>query len=142
MNNSRAILTLFFIILMVPAQARLFLNVSILNKKGIDIGLTLGSELHSVEEVRENQTIELKMRSGIRVVLEANFVEAEEQVEGKNVYGPLSRVEVKGRIINGKNEVIKDFTKEPILIALEKKEKIIHSQDSQLVEIILRPHLK
>lgn len=128
--------------LAIPAQARLLLDVSILNKKGIDIGLTLGSELHSIEEVRTNKPIQLKMRSGIKVILNASFIEVFEKLEEKDLYGPLSKVKVTGRILNSQNVVIKDFEQEPLLIDLEEKKKIIHSQSSQLVEIILKPHLK
>lgn len=138
----RRILCFIFIMVTIPAQARLFLDVSILNKKGIDIGLTLGSELHSVEEVRETKPIQLKMRSGIKVILKASFVEVFEKLEDKDIYGPLSKVKVVGKIISSNNEVIKDFQKEPLVIGLEEKKKIIHSQSSQLVEIILKPHLK
>lgn len=138
----RRILCLIFIMLTVPAQARLFLDVSILNKKGIDIGLTLGSELHSVEEVRATKPIQLKMRSGIKVILEASFVEVFEKLDNLDIYGPISKVKVVGRILSSNNEIIKDFRQEPLIIGLEEKKKIIHSQSSQLVEIILKPHLK
>lgn len=138
----RRFIVFIFIMLAIPAQARLLLDVSILNKKGIDIGLTLGSELHSIEEVRTNKPIQLKMRSGIKVILNASFIEVFEKLEEKDLYGPLSKVKVTGRILNSQNVVIKDFEQEPLLIDLEEKKKIIHSQSSQLVEIILKPHLK
>lgn len=102
----------------------------------------MGSELHSIEEVRTNKPIQLKMRSGIKVILNASFIEVFEKLEEKDLYGPLSKVKVTGRILNSQNVVIKDFEQEPLLIDLEEKKKIIHSQSSQLVEIILKPHLK
>ena len=128
--------------LMTSTQARLFLNVSIINKKGIDIGLTLGSELHSVEEVRSSQPIELKMKSGIKVILETEFIEISSKLEGKEVYGPISKIKVRGKILNFDDNVLKDFRKEPLLISLEEEHKVIYSQSSQLVEIILKPYLK
>jgi len=127
---------------MTSTQARLFLNVSIINKKGIDIGLTLGSELHSVEEVRSSQPIELKMKSGIKVILETEFTEISSKLEGKEVYGPISKIKVRGKILNFDDNVLKDFRKEPLLISLEEEHKVIYSQSSQLVEIILKPYLK
>ena len=122
-------------------HARLFLNVSIVNKKGIDIGLTLGSELHSIEEVRHNEMIVLRMRSGIRLELDAYFIEEREKMVQEEVYGPSSTVFVRGRILDSQNKVLKDFTKEPLEIPLESKRKILHSQESQLVEVTLMPHL-
>ena len=130
------------IMLMTSTQARLFLNVSIINKKGIDIGLTLGSELHSVEEVRSSQPIELKMKSGIKVILETEFIEISSKLEEKEVYGPISKIKVRGKILNFDDNVLKDFRKEPLLISLEEEHKVIYSQSSQLVEIILKPYLK
>lgn len=54
-------------------MARLLLDVSVLNKKGIDIGLTLGSEIHSREEVRRDEDINLAMKSGLSVLLRASL---------------------------------------------------------------------
>ena len=120
---------------------RLFLNVSIVNKKGIDIGLTLGSELHSIEEVRHNETIRLQMRSGIKLELDAYFIEERSQMVEEKVYGPSSTIFVKGKILDSQNKVLKDFTNEPLHISLEEERKILHSQESQLVEVTLKPHL-
>jgi hypothetical protein len=137
-------LILSWCFLVTPAFGRLFLDVSIVNKKGIDIGLTLGSELHSIEEVRHNENILLKMRSGIQVVLDAYFIEERtpiNELEASEVYGPSSFVVVKGKILDSQNKVLKDFTKDPLKIPLEGKQQILHSQESQLVEVTLRPHL-
>ena len=142
---TRPILALFFIsvisLMSVSTQARLFLNVSVVNKKGIDIGLTLGSELHSIEEVRHNEKIFLKMRSGIKLELDAYFIEERSSMYEEEVYGPSSVIHVKGKILDSQNKVLKDFTKEPLKIPLESERKILHSQESQLVEVTLRPHL-
>lgn len=134
---------LFFLYLISigAVQARLFLDVSIVNKKGIDIGLTLGSELHSIEEVRHNEQILLKMRSGIQVLLEAYFIEERGEIDEKESFGPSSYVFVSGKILDSENKVLKDFTKEPLRIPLEEKKQILHSQESQLVEVTLKPHL-
>lgn len=132
---------LFLIVCLNNAQARLFLDVSVINKKGIDIGLTLGSELHSIEEVRHNEKIILRMRSGIRLVLEAYFVEERPEYVGGTEFGPSSQIIVEGKILDSQNNVLKDFTKEPVKIDLEEIRKVIHSQESQLVEVTLKPHL-
>lgn len=123
------------------AHARLFLDVSIVNKKGIDIGLTLGSELHSIEEVSHNEKILLKMRSGIQVLLDAYFIEERGELDDKETFGPSSYVIVTGKIMDSQNKVLKDFTNEPLKIPLEEKKQILHSQESQLVEVTLKPHL-
>lgn len=122
-------------------QARLFLDVSIVNKKGIDIGLTLGSELHSIEEVHHNEKILLKMRSGVQVQLDAYFIEEKSEPDKEDGYGPSSYVYVRGKIMDSENKVLKDFTNEPLKIPLEGKKQVLHSQESQLVEVTLRPHL-
>lgn len=118
------------------------MDVSIINKKGIDKGLTLGSELHSIEEVSRKENISLKMRSGIRVILKARFAELEEVADEKNTYGPSSKIKVTGKILNTQGEVLKDFSETPLFITLEESLKVVHSKDSQLVEVSLRPHLK
>ncbi len=55
------------------SHAGLYLDVSVVDKKGIDIGLTLGSEIHSREEVRPKEDITLTMKSGLSVLLRASF---------------------------------------------------------------------
>lgn len=136
-----AIVILISLLSASSAWARLFINVSIVNKKGIDIGLTLGSELHSIEEVRHNEKISLKMRSGIKLELFAYFVEEYSGIEEKDMYGPSSVILVRGRILDSQNNILKDFKDEPLKIPLEEEEKILHSQESQLVEVTLKPHL-
>jgi hypothetical protein len=132
---------IFFLLGLNATHARLFLDVSILNKKGIDIGLTLGSELHSIEEVRHNEDIILRMRSGVKIVLQASFIEEGKDFKGTDEYGPSSKILVKGKILDSQNKVLKDFTNEPVVISLEEEKKVIHSQESQLVEVTLKPHL-
>ncbi len=118
------------------------MDVSIINKKGIDKGLTLGSELHSIEEVNNRENIVLKMRSGIQVILQAKFAELEELSQEEISYGPSSKVRITGKILNAQGNVMKDFSESPLFIPLEESSKVVHSKDSQLVEVSLRPHLK
>lgn len=121
------------------ANAALFLNISIVNKKGIDKGLTLGSELHSIEEVRSDRNIELKMKSGIQVILRAYFPE-EKNLE--HTMGPSHKVVVEGAIFKDNGKLLKSFEKEPVRIALDTPETLTHSQDSQLVELTITPVFK
>lgn len=129
-------------VLTFETHARLFIDISIINKKGIDKGLTLGSELHSVEEVSLDGPISLKMRSGIQVEIMARFVKYDEMKEQNESYGPHSKIRVTGRILDSAGAVMKDFSEAPLFIGLEDTSKVIHSKDSQLVEVSLRPHLK
>ena len=45
--------------------ANLYLNIGMVHKKGIDKGLVLKNELHSLDEVRGKEFIILKMKNGI-----------------------------------------------------------------------------
>lgn len=130
----------FLILMSTTANARLFLNVSMTNKKGIDIGLTLGSELHSIEEVHHSEEIAVKMKSGIQVVLSATFKEFGKDSDG--IYGPSDEVIVRGKIIGSDGVVLKSFDKDALIIPLEQERKVTHSQESQLVEVKIKPHLR
>ncbi len=152
------------------SYARLFLDVSVLNKKGIDIGLTLGSELHSREEVRPKEDISLAMKSGVSVLLRAAFddrvesgaaviseadkVEKPEKVEEakeikkeatpqvSSVIGPSSKVIIRGRVIGVDGQIVKDFFDEPLVVSLGETAIVTYSKDSQLVELKIKPHIK
>jgi hypothetical protein len=132
------ILCLLFLSL--SANARLFLDISVINKKGIDIGLTLGSELHSVEEVREKEAITLAMKSGIKVEINAQFLE--EQSSQHSSYGPNPEVLVRGKIFDDSGSVLKNFDETPLKVRLEEIVNITYSQNSQLVEVRVKPYLK
>ncbi len=156
-------------LLSTSSHARLFLDVSVLNKKGIDIGLTLGSELHSREEVHAKEDIVLSMKSGVSVLLRASFddkVESGETVaaEAENiaqednktaedskqqdvskkvtsVIGPSSKIIIRGRVIGVDGKIVKDFFKEPLVVNLGETEVVTYSKDSQLVELKIKPHI-
>ena len=131
---------LFSLFLCFSIEARLFLDISVINKKGIDIGLTLGSELHSVEEVHDKNLISLKMQSGIQVEIKAQFLEEKEnKVLG---YGPNPKIIIFGKILDAKGKVLKNFDDVPLKVDLEKMINIGHSQDTQLVEVRVKPYLK
>jgi len=129
-----------FVILMLycsTSYGRLFLDVSILNKKGIDIGLTLGSELHSREEVRSTEDISLIMKSGARVLLRASYDDQAES--GDNIIGPSSKVIIKGRIIEVDGQIVKDFYEHPLVVKLGETVAVTYSKDSQLIELKIKP---
>ncbi len=117
-------------------QAKLYLNVSVLVKKGINIGITLASEVHSVEEVRPNVPINIKLKNGVSIDLEANF-------EGINTdIGPSENIIITGVIKNERAEVIKDFRNEKVLIPLMQQRLITQEKDNQLVELRILPEIK
>jgi len=112
----------------------------VLNKKGIDIGLTLGSELHSKEEVRSTEDISLVMKSGVSVLLRASY---DDKVEsGAKVIGPSSKVIIKGRIIGIDGQIVKDFFDTPLVVRLGKTAVVTYSKDSQLIELKIKPHIE
>jgi len=167
------------------SQARLFLDVSVINKKGIDIGLTLGSELHSREEVKPTEDIRIGMKSGLSVLLRASFddkvesatmpiekeadpkihldkdkkeikkatpdkkkmadlkdSETEVAITPIKVIGPSSKIVIRGRVIGTDGSIVKDFFKEPLIVTLGETAVVTHSQNSQLVEIKIKPHIE
>ncbi len=171
------------------SHARLFLDVSVINKKGIDIGLTLGSELHSREEVKPTEDIRIGMKSGLSVLLRASFddkvesatmpiakeadpkidlekdkkqvnkqvkkvapdkkktadlkeTEAEVATTPLRVIGPSSKIVIRGRVIGTDGSIVKDFFKEPLIVTLGETAIVTHSQNSQLVEIKIKPHIE
>lgn len=141
MKSLYRICTLFILTLYCSSSyGRLFLDVSVLNKKGIDIGLTLGSELDSREEVRATKDIKLVMKSGISVLLRASY---DNQIEsGESVIGPSSKVIIKGQIIGVDGEILKDFYDNPLVVELENTAIVTYSKDSQLIELKIKPHVQ
>lgn len=133
---SKSIMILFLMVFSLTTQAKLYLNVSVLVKKGINIGITLASEVHSVEEVRPNVPINIQLKNGVSIDLEANF-------EGINTeIGPSENIIITGVIKNERNEVIKDFREEKVLIPLMQQRMITQEKDNQLVELRILPEIK
>ena len=118
-------------------QARLFLDVSIESKKGIDSELTLGSELHATKEVIGKSEISLKLKSGLKVFLKAIFAE-----DDVTVIGPSDRIRVNGRVYGEGGEMVIDFLKEPLIIVLGEKRKFSHSLKGEKIDITILPYIK
>ena len=150
------LLTLIFLITCSVSHARLFLDVSVVNKKGIDIGLTIGSEVHSREEVRPTEDINLSMKSGLSVLLRASFDNKVENgdplplptdpnvsaLEIPVVIGPSSKIIIRGRVIGVDGSILEDFFEKPLVVTLGETKVVTHSKDSQLVEIKIKPHIQ
>ncbi len=114
-----------------PCWAKLYLNASVYDKKGIDLGLALASELHALEEVGKGQTVVLQMKTGIKVELQAHF--KEEASEGE--YGPSDTIMVVGAIYDGEERVLESFLERPIAIRLGEQEVVVYNHKSQLIEL-------
>lgn len=154
---------LLFNVIFISLEARgsLLIDVSIFNKKGIDIGLTLGSELHSTEEIHKGEDINLTMKSGVSLLLRVLFKDQEEfgKKKGSSSFGeasegekkkertsltigPSSDIIIRGRVIGVDGKILKDFFEKPLIIPLGQKVNIKYAKNSQLVEIYMRPYLK
>lgn len=134
MTNSMKIL--FFILFTQTVSAKLYLNVSVLVKKGVNLGITLASELHSVEEVRPEVPIIIKMKNGVEIEIVANLQNVNE------TYGPSENVMVIGKITNEKSEVIRDFSEEKIAIPLYHQHLISQEKDNQKIELRIQPEIR
>jgi hypothetical protein len=123
------------------AQSRLVLYITMIHKKGNNKGLTLTSELHTIEEVNSNNKIEVAMNDGVKLLLQARFADSFE------IYGPSAKVFVEGSLQSLKGEELMVFNeneKEKLLVDIGKSKTIVYDKDErgQLIEIKFRPQLK
>jgi hypothetical protein len=128
---------LFAIFLSISSlQAGLHLEVSVFNKKGIDIGLTLASELHAVEEVMQDHPIKLKMKNGVRVELDCSY-----ELDS-DVYGPNDKIVVSGNIWDKTGRNLKVIKKGELIIPINEFKTLYHEKESQMIELKIRPIYK
>tara|TARA_R110002072_G_scaffold534_2_gene3562 strand:+ start:102390 stop:102803 length:414 start_codon:yes stop_codon:yes gene_type:complete len=137
MTNTMKIL--FFLLFTQAVSAKLYLNVSILVKKGVNLGITLASELQSVEEIRPEVPVIIKMKNGVIIEIQASFENIKSSSEH---YGPSENILVIGKIINEKGEIIRDFSKEKILIPLNEQHLISQEKDNQKIELRIQPEIR
>ena len=71
--NIKIIVGFFLLIFSFFAQARLFLDIMVIARTGIDKNLTLTSEFHSVEEVWAGSPHQIKMENNLRMTLTVFF---------------------------------------------------------------------
>lgn len=117
------------------ASARIYVDVSIIFKKGIDKDLVLVNEFHSQEKFLSNETLTLKMKNGLIFDFNLKFVQKDED------YGPSATVELNGLLRDEYGKELGKFEKE-ILVIDETKVLQTDSEDGQLIEVTLRPKLK
>jgi len=117
--------------------AAIKLNVSIIYKWGIDTGLVLVSELHSIEDVEEDKIAVIEMKNGFRIEVSGKFVDDE------NAYGPGDLVQISGKIyVNGK-EMKDTFFNNLNLIHLDESKTFSYREKSgQLIEVTIVPRMK
>ena len=120
-------------LLMTSVNARLFFQVSVENKKGIDLGLVLTSELHSLEEVVIGKPLLLQMKNGVAIEMKAFWAETPKD------YGPSEKILIEGKIFDKRNKVLKEFAKEPLIAQLGKETVIYHEKEDQRIELKITP---
>lgn len=125
-------------LLSAPAQARFFLNVELIYKKGIDQSLTLSNELHSIEPWSEGRTIELQMKNGVKAILNPRFLPIP-----KEAIGPADRIEVTGQIFGVDGALFKEIKKGEVELSLGERRTLTYETDGgQLIEVILTPGIE
>lgn len=131
----KIIQALLIFILCSTAHARLILDVVVVHKRGVDKSMVLQSELHSREEVFEDQLISLS-KSGLSIELVANFLTTD-----GNVYGPPAEIQIEGAIKDPEGKVLKPITGEEGIVRLNEERKLFYKGDSdQLIEITFKPY--
>ncbi len=106
------------------AQAITQINISIINRKGIDNNLVLTNEHHSANLYEPEKTVVVSMKNGIKV--EFNLLEKEK--EGVKFFVIDGEVTDNGRLvsklIDGRNDHLY-FEKEKKYILYDKNEQVI-----------------
>ena len=119
-----------------PSWATLKLNIGIIHKKGIDKGLVLVSEIHSLEEVIGGEPIILKVKNGLTFDFEANY---REDLEG---YGPSDLIGLKGKILGRNGKILKFFEEADLNVRIGEKRILVHNNNKdQLIEISIQPKI-
>jgi len=133
----KGILLVLFALTSISVHSRLFLDISMIEKKGIDIGLTLGSEIHSTEEAIEGKPIVIIMNSGIKLTLNAHFVQ-----KNRESYGPSAYINITGKIDNELGEKVEGFFEKPVRLELGEGYSLSHRLKGERIDISLKAYLK
>ena len=130
-------LALLFLSIAIGTQAKIRLNLSIIYKKGIDKGLVLVSEYHSVEEVDETEKVRLVMKNGLTMIVFASFV------QNSDDYGPSDQIKLGGSIFIRDRKLEDTFFEKEILIHLGEQKVLVYKDDSgQLIELTVAPEVR
>ncbi len=129
---------LFIFLLATTVHANLYLDVDLINKKGIDKGLVLVNELHTTEEVFGIRPVAIEMKDHMRLELVAKFV------SDYGTYGPSALIMVTAKMISPSGNVLKDFSDKPLLVPLNTSKMFVFEKEDlgQSIEVTIKPHLK
>ena len=129
--------SLIFLSLFFPSMAfaTLKVNLEVVHKRGMDKGLVLVSEFHSVEEVQGREIIELYLKHGIKITLKVRFE------ENYSDFGPADYIRLKGAILGLEGSKDYEIKKEKeIFVRLGQKAKFHYEDEKgQFIEISIRP---
>lgn len=120
------------------AQARFFLKVELVFKKGIDQSLTLSNELHSIEPFRSGQALDLTMKNGVRLVLEPEFKPIR-----SDLIGPADVISVAGAIYGADGKPLRQIAKSDLELTLGERKTLSYETDGgQLIEVTVTPGIE
>ena len=111
------------------------LDVSMIYKHRVDQDFILVNELHAKEIVDARKKVDLRMRNGWKISLEAFFIDDPSQ------YGPSSKVNLPGILYDIKGEIVKKFKGSQTRTELFRPLSYHYESKEQLIEIIILPKL-
>lgn len=128
---------LVFLISFFPTICLSYINleISITHRRGIDKGLTLVSELHSIEPMMEDKEFRLNMKDGYRFSFNSKFLEKYEGI------GPTHLVQLFIEIRDNDGRHVHTYTGTDMVTALGEKKIIKYEKAGQLVEVNVTPHM-
>jgi hypothetical protein len=133
----KKLVTILTLLISFTAFGRIALDVSVISKKGMDQGLTLVSELHSIVNIFGKEMSNLNVSNGIEIYLGAKFQKS------SDVFGPSDHILVKMEVLDANQDVLLDHLDEGFIIKIGEKKQIIHKDDKgQIVEITITPKIK
>lgn len=122
----------------VLGHCRLFVDVSIIYKRGLDKNLILRSELHSSEAVEPGEEVEMILKNGLKFTFIVEFINFYEKI-----YGPSHYMNIDTRVIDAENVILSDYGSQILTTSFdESKVMIFRSEDGQQLEVTLVPRIK
>lgn len=117
--------------------ANLSLNIEIVHKKGMDKGLVLVNEVHTIEDFDIDKEKEISISKNWSVSLKAKF-----QDESKR-QGPSEKVLVESVFLKKNKSGVELIKEKDFVIGLGQKIEFEHAQSSdQIIEISITPHVR
>ena len=127
------------ILLSGQTMAGLALKLEMIHKKGIDKGLILTSELHSVEEIAGREVFELSMANGPKAKVKVDLSQAPED------YGPSDLVALYIKVTSRSNRPIGESQNNKKMFVRFGEKHIVSYRDKegdQLLEIKVTPFMQ